>query len=360
MLAFPLILPFFVSFISCAILIALNHWMGIGVDKTTGVQKFHFYPTSRLGGVALMSGLTCSVLWMSNNSSTTHLFFIQFILASAPVFLAGTLEDITHKVAPSVRLILALISSSLAYLHLDVMVIRTDVWLVDWLLQWPIFIYLLTILVISGFTHSINMIDGFNGLASGQTLLMLGFLSYLNYITNQLDLLSLSLPLFIITLGFFAWNWPFGKIFLGDGGAYLLGFCVVCLGLLLVCRSPNVSPFAPIMLGIYPLVETIFSMYRRLVIRGHSVTRPDALHLHSLIFRRVFKNRSSCANFQLMNSKVALFFWFLTFIYSGITSIYYKESNILFGLFFTYVFLYTWLFTQLIRFKTPRWIFFYL
>ena len=305
-----------------------------------------------------MCGLTCAVLLVPDNLSTSHLF-IQFILASSPVFLAGTLEDITHEIAPSARLILALISSTLAYLLLDVRVIRTDVWLVDWLLHWPIFVFFITILVISGFTHAVNIIDGFNGLASGQTLLMLGFLSYLNYTTNQLELLSLSIFLFIITLGFFTWNWPFGKIFLGDGGAYLLGFCVVCLGLLLVCRSPKVSPFAPILLGIYPLVEAIFSMYRRLVIRGHSVTRPDALHLHSLIFRRVFKNRTSSVNFQLMNSKVALFFWFKTFIFSGITTIYYKESNVLFCLFFSYVFLYTWFFAQLIRFKTPRWIFFF-
>ena len=355
----PLILPFFVSFVSCAILIGLNHWMGIGVDKSIGVQKFHLNATSRLGGVALMSGVTCSILWESNNFSTTHLF-IQFLLASAPVFLAGTLEDVTHKIKPSVRLTLALVSSSLAYLLLDVKVIRTDVWLVDWLLQWPVFVYLFTILVISGFTHAINIIDGFNGLASGQILLMLGFLSYLNYTTQQFDLLLVSMSLFCITLGFFVWNWPFGKIFLGDGGAYLLGFLVVCLGLLLVSRCSQVSPFTPIMLGIYPLIEAIFSMYRRHFIRGHSVTKPDAIHLHSLIFRRVIKgNLDTTSNQQLSNSKVTLVFWFTTLAFGLMTCLFYKETGHLLILFSIYILHYIYLFIRLVRFKTPRYIFFF-
>lgn len=333
--------------------------MGIGVDKSTGVQKFHLNATSRLGGIALMIGLTCTMLCVSDNSSTTHLFN-QFILASAPVFLAGTLEDVTHKINPSVRLTLALVSSSLAYLLLDVKVVRTDVWLIDWLLQWPVFIYLFTILVISGFTHAINIIDGFNGLASGQILLMLVFLSYLNYTTQQLDLLLVSMSLLCITLGFFVWNWPLGKIFLGDGGAYLLGFMVVCLGLLLVSRCPQVSPFTPILLGTYPLIEAIFSMYRRRFIRGHSVTKPDAIHLHSLIFRRVFKgNLDTTSNPQLNNSKVAFVFWFSTLVFGILTCLFYKETGRLLILFSIYILLYIDLFVRLVRFKSPRFIFFF-
>ena len=355
--ALPLILSFSVSFISCAILIGLNNWISLGVDKITGVQKFHLNPTSRLGGVALMCGLNCALLWASDSSSTDHLF-IQFLLASVPVFLAGTLEDITHGISPSVRLILALISASLAYLLLDVRVIRTDVWVVDWLLQWPVFVYLFTLLVIAGFTHAINIIDGFNGLASGQILMMLGFLSYLNYITQQMDLLLVSISLLCITLGFFVWNWPLGKIFLGDGGAYLLGFLVVCLGLLLVSRCSQVSPFTPIMLGIYPLIEAIFSMYRRRFIRGHSVTKPDAIHLHSLIYRRVVKGiLEITSNPQLNNSKVAFVFWFSTLVFGILTCIFYKETGHLLILFYIYILLYIGLFIRLVRFKTPRFIF---
>ena len=354
------VLPFITSSFLCAVLVALNQRLGIGRDKSIGVQKFHINATSRLGGAAIMSGLICTLLLVSVNS-TTSLLLVNLLLASIPVFFAGTLEDITHKITPSARLILALVSSTLAYSLFGVNVIRTDVYIVDWLLKWPVFVYLFTLLVIAGFTHAINIIDGFNGLASGQVLLMLGFLSYLNHNTNQLDLFFISTSLLFITLGFFVWNWPFGKIFLGDGGAYLLGFCVVCLGLLLVSRSSYVSPFAPIMLGLYPLVEALFSIYRRLFVRGHSITKPDAIHLHSLIFRRVLKgNLLSKSTPQFLNSKVATFFWFSSLIFGCLTCFFFNNTILLLVLFSLYIFLYVWLFIKIIRFQTPKWLSFFI
>ena len=352
--------PFFLSFTSCGILIFLNQFFGLGSDKVTGVQKFHLTSISRLGGVGISAALFFSSILPLNKDASIQLL-IQLLLVALPVFFAGTLEDLTHKIAPSFRLILALLSSTLAYLLLDVKVIRTDVWIVDWLLQWPLLIYLFSILVISGFTHAINIIDGFNGLASGQVLLMLCFLSYLNFATNQYDLLLVSLTLLSVTMGFFVLNWPFGKIFLGDGGAYLLGFCVVCLGLILVSRCSEISPFAPIMLGLYPLVEVLFSMYRRFFVKGHSITQPDAIHLHSLVFRRIIKVKlSSINNPQLLNSSVAYIFWFSTSVMGGLTCVFYKYTSILLFLFFIYIFIYIRLFIQLIRFKSPRLFYFFL
>ena len=346
--------PFLLSCTTCGILIFLNHFFGFGSDKITGVQKFHLTSTSRLGGVGILAALLFSSVLPLNSDSSTHLL-LQLLLVALPVFFAGTLEDLTHKITPSFRLILSLVSSTFAYLLLDVKVIRTDVWIVDWLLQWPVLIYFFSILIISGFTQAINIIDGFNGLASGQILLMLCFLSYLNYSTYQYDLLLVSLTLLSVTMGFFVLNWPFGKIFLGDGGAYLLGFCVVCLGLILISRSSVVSPFAPIMLGLYPLVEVLFSMYRRFILKGHSITQPDASHLHSLIFRRIVKVKlSSRKKPKLLNSSVAYFFWVSTSIMGGLTCVFYKDTSILLFLFFIYIFFYIRLFIQLIRFKSPR------
>ena len=349
-----ILLPFFFTSFFCGILIILNNFIGFGKDKIAGVQKFHHNQTSRLGGIGLMIGIIFALNFSSASFTSTHIF-IQLLLTGMPIFFAGFLEDLTHKITPSVRLILALFSSTLAYLLLDVKVVRTDVWIIDWLLQFPLFVYIITLLVISGFTHAINIIDGFNGLASGQILIMLSFLSFLNYKTQQFDLLFISTFLISITLGFFIWNWPFGRIFLGDGGAYFLGFCVVCLGLLLVSRSPNISPFAPIMIGLYPLVETLFSMYRRLLIKGQSFTHPDAIHLHSLIFRRIFKYPLAFEkNLQFRNSKVASSFWVTSSIFSFLTCLFFNKTIFLLILFFIYFFLYILVFRQIVHFKTPK------
>jgi UDP-N-acetylmuramyl pentapeptide phosphotransferase/UDP-N-acetylglucosamine-1-phosphate transferase len=64
-------------------------------------------------------------------------------------------------------------------------------------------------------------------------------------------------------LGFFLWNFPAGLIFLGDGGAYFLGFYVAEVSILLLVRNPEVSPLFPLLVCIYPVFETLFSIYRR-------------------------------------------------------------------------------------------------
>jgi UDP-N-acetylmuramyl pentapeptide phosphotransferase/UDP-N-acetylglucosamine-1-phosphate transferase len=184
---------------------------------------------------------------------------------------------------------------------------------------------------------------------------MIGFLAYLNYIYFETDLFFICLFLFCTLLAFFFWNWPLGKIFLGDSGAYLLGFFVVCIGLLLLQRRPEISPFAPIMIGLAPLIEALFSIYRRAFIKKQSISIPDALHLHSLIYRRIVVFIPSCSTFSkpILNSLVASFFWSTSFLFSFIATLFCENKLVLFFLFFTYIALYFWLFKSMINWKSP-------
>jgi len=93
-------------------------------------------------------------------------------------------------------------------------------------------------------------------------------------------------------LGFLAVNYPSGKLFLGDGGAYFLGFWVSEMAVLLV-RNPQVSAWQVLAICAYPVIEVLFSIYRRRMIQNVSPGAPDALHLHTLVYRRlVFKHVS--------------------------------------------------------------------
>ena len=283
-----------------------------GVDKETGVQKFHSRPTSRLGGVGIALGLLCGVWATSRYFPGDALLGGWLILASLPVFLGGLIEDLTHRVTPWLRLLLACISSGCVYFVFQVGVTRTDIAWLDYLLQIPGIAFLLTMLVVAGFINSVNIIDGFHGLASGTVIMMLLGLGMLAIFANDGLVLRLCLLSALATLGFAMLNWPFGKIFLGDGGAYLLGLWVVELGLLLPHRTPNLSPMAPVLVGVYPLLETLFSMYRRKFVRLHPINHPDALHLHTLIYRRLILNPAidiSAKDKNLANAKVALIVW---------------------------------------------------
>jgi UDP-N-acetylmuramyl pentapeptide phosphotransferase/UDP-N-acetylglucosamine-1-phosphate transferase len=87
--------------------------------------------------------------------------------------------------------------------------------------------------------------------------------------------------------GFMLFNFPAGRIFLGDGGAYLAGFWLAECAVLLLVRNPSASGWAALLACFYPVWETVFSMYRRRVMRGTHVGRPDRIHLHQLVFRRL-------------------------------------------------------------------------
>lgn len=100
---------------------------------------------------------------------------------------------------------------------------------------------------------------------------------------------------------------------MGDGGAYLIGFWIAELCVLLVTRNPTVSTWFPVLICIYPIFETLFTIYRRLIKRLHP-GMPDASHLHQMIFRRIVNDPSNNDISQLVkkNSKTSPYLWVLT------------------------------------------------
>ena len=144
-------------------------------------------------------------------------------------------------------------------------------------------------LTVAGIANAVNIIDGFNGLASMCAVLMLISIGYVAFQVGDLAVMYMAAIGVGAVLGFFVWNFPLGLIFLGDGGAYFLGFFVAELAILLLHRNPGVSPMFPLLVCIYPVFETVFSIYRRVMLRGQPAGMPDGIHLHSLIYRRVMR-----------------------------------------------------------------------
>ena len=249
---------FLLSALLTGLLVALSQFSNLGFDKDGGIQKFHVKPTSRLGGVSINLsmllafgyffivkrhiGLSAFFLIPQTKGNDLDLSLMWILVASLPVFIGGLIEDLTHKVTPKKRLILATMSALLMVRLTGVGVERTDVVPIDWLLGFSLGFYGITLLVVAGFTNACNIIDGFHGLASSQIMLMAFFLSIMSCLVQQYELALFGALIVVSTAGFFVWNWPWGKIFLGDGGAYVLGFWVVSLGLMLVHQSKEISP----------------------------------------------------------------------------------------------------------------------
>jgi UDP-N-acetylmuramyl pentapeptide phosphotransferase/UDP-N-acetylglucosamine-1-phosphate transferase len=351
----PVLLGFGVTVIVTWLLCRLSKVLSIGHDSAKGVQKFHVNPTSRLGGVAIFLGLAVSGLAVPGIAEFQHYSF-WFLLAAMPVWLAGLTEDLTRRVGPTLRLVMATLSAAWLFGSLGVSVNRTDVWPIDLVLSIPGAPFCVTLLVVAGFTHSVNIVDGFHGLASGLAMIALSSLAFMAWKVGDTLLLQMCLTSLAVVLGFFVLNWPRGAIFLGDAGAYLIGFWVVELGILLATRNPQISPMAPVVVGLLPLIETLFSMYRRNVLRSLPVNKPDALHLHSLIYRRLlFKTffLNSPDQKIKMNSRVALYFWIPATFFSSISCAFMQFTLIQLALMVAYLAMYIWLYKRLVKFKSP-------
>jgi len=238
---------------------------------------------------------------------------LPLVLSSIPAFLFGLTEDLTKKVGVLVRLAATIASGILAWLLSGISLNRLDILGVDWLLGWPVISVIFTAFAVAGVTNAINIVDGFNGLASGLVAISLVTLGFVAQSVGDITLMNVCLLLFFVVLGFMAMNFPFGKIFMGDGGAYLIGFCLAWVAILLPMRNPSISPWCSLLACIYPILEVLFSITRRFS-RNLHVGHPDRLHLHSLVKIRIVRKRLAGLPSVLMNSAVSPLIWILSAI----------------------------------------------
>jgi UDP-N-acetylmuramyl pentapeptide phosphotransferase/UDP-N-acetylglucosamine-1-phosphate transferase len=279
------------SFLACALLVLTQRWHGkLSLDSDlNGVQKLHAVPVPRVGGLGVVIGLMIGIAVGHHLNGETYRLVIPVLLAASPVFLAGILEDITKRVSVRARLLASFTSAALGVFLVGAQLTRLDTPLLDSFMVIAPVAFVFTCFAVGGMTNAINIIDGLNGLASGTVVIILAGLAAMAWQTNDLLVMKLCLWGIAAMLGFMAFNFPFGRIFLGDGGAYLAGFWVASCAVLLLSRNTNVSTWAVLLSVLYPVWETMYSMYRRKIILKAQTATPDVGHLHHVIYRAIEK-----------------------------------------------------------------------
>ena len=277
------------SALACLLVVLTKNWHGKhSLDHDlNGVQKLHTTPVPRVGGVGLLAGLLAAVVAGYMTDGPTDPTMLLLLVSAAPVFAAGLVEDITKRVSVRLRLNAAFVSAALSVWLLNAQLPDLDIPLLDDLMAYPLVAAAFTVFAVAGVTHSVNIIDGLNGLASGAVSIMLGGLATLAWLHGDELVMKLCLWGIASLVGFLVLNYPFGKIFLGDGGAYLAGFWLAECAVLLLARNPEISTWSVLLCCIYPVFETIYSMYRRHVIHKVPSGLPDMGHMHQLLFKRL-------------------------------------------------------------------------
>lgn len=300
---------FAASFVFCVLIVLTKPWHGaLTMDFTDGIQKFHTAPTPRIGGIPIV--LSLIVAWGKAPSDIKHML-TPILFAGMPAFIFGVAEDVTKRVGVMQRLLATMASGLLAWWITDYSLTRVDVWGVDWVLHFTLVSVIFTAFAVGGVANAINIIDGFNGLAS--TMSTLAFIGYavMAWQVGDRNLAGVALVCAACVWGFFWVNWPFGKIFLGDGGSYFIGFALAFVAVMLIERNPSVSAFAALLVCAHPVIEVLFSIFRRRIKKLHP-GHPDRLHFHSLVKQRYVRRWFGGMSNAVRNSITGVLVGFMT------------------------------------------------
>lgn len=353
-----LLVSSFTSFIVTLLIIRYQSFhISLSADADiTGVQKFHTIPVPRIGGIGIATGLFAAILFRLQSHTDTSIE-TTLLLCAIPAFAIGLTEDFTKKVGVKIRLLITAIAATMASIYLDAQIIRLDIFGVDYLLALPGVGLIFTIFAITGLANAYNIIDGFNGLSSMVGVITLMGLTYVSYLLGDPLMMYLSLIMAGAILGFFIWNYPRGLIFLGDGGAYLIGFWIAVISIMLVVRHPLVSPWFALLINAYPILETLFTIYRRKIHQGKNPGLPDGIHFHTLIFRRILNPISSghLKNSHTANAMTSPYLWILTTMAIVPAILWWNSTPILIACSILFTISYVWLYKRIVNFKTPRW-----
>jgi len=309
------------------IVIFLSHKHHLFIDHhaTEKPQKFHQTSTPRSGGIGIFMG----ILFLLATPFGWKLVF-SVLLA----FLSGIFEDMHREINPKIRLLLQLISATAAVLltHSVITYLGLGIYL-------PYFLgVLFSIFSIVGLMNAVNIIDGFNGLASGIVFLILIAFAIVSHQVGNHEIWKLTLITLSALVGFMLFNIPKGKIFLGDGGAYLLGFITALAGIFLASNYEKVSPWFILAVLIYPVWEVLFSIYRK-VKEGKSPLEPDNRHMHMLIYRHITHN----------NPRTSLFIVLVCMPFILIPTLYAHNSGANFMTASLFILCYHWFYKYLLK-----------
>jgi len=324
-----LLAAFFISYFFHLGIIWFSKKKRLFLDDQEKRQKVHTRIVPRIGGLGIF--LACVLV-------VDDPFGRKLLIAAVPAFLAGFFEDLLSNISPKIRLAVISLSGVLAIALLNAVVIDFEFAQIPWPLAAAF-----TLLMISGITNAINIIDGLNGLASGFSILALVFFSLAAYTAGDSSLALLFCKFGLATLAFFVLNFPKPYIFLGDSGAYLLGFTVVISGISLIMRNPAISSYFPFLVLFYPVFEVLFSMHRRYR-KGVPMMSPDKLHFHTLLFKRTaLSNSASTALLLAANGILCV-----------IGLLFLRQSWVQIALVLAFIGIYTSAYRSLVRFKTRR------
>jgi len=253
----------------------------------------HTRPIPRFGGIAIVAGLAVTVLlaamWQSFDLARAWPKW-GVILGSVAMFGVGLRDDFKPLGAKSKLLLQALVAAVVWCSGVQIEFLRNPITGAEHDLgAWS---FAATVFWLVALTNLINLIDGIDGLAGGISLMLMCLLAYFGFANDSFSL-CLSLGAAGAVIGFLCYNFPPARIYLGDGGAYFLGFLI---GALTITNSQKgtvaAALIAPLFALALPIADVTLAILRR-GLKGLPIFRPDRKHIHHRLVEFGFTRRGA-------------------------------------------------------------------
>ncbi len=336
-------LLFCIAFVSSFLLTPLMRSIAIklGAIDQPDERKIHSQPTPRLGGFSIFVTFNL-ILLLSSRFVFFHfpLNFLQeikfgwLLVTSAIVLGLGALDDF-RRMPPSVKfsfqiiagLIVALTSYRIDVISLPFANLHLGTWSIPVTVFWVVAII-----------NAINLLDGLDGLAAGTSFIVCLAMFGISLINQNIGIVLLSVILAGSILGFLKYNFHPASIFLGDSGAYFLGFILSVLSLQGGLKgTTTIAILIPIIALGLPIIDTLLAMFRRLLkslhimevdqeknvvkffyLDGWSMFKADREHIHHRLLQIGFTQK-----------KTVMILYGVSLILGGLalSSVYFKNIN---------------------------------
>ena len=330
---------FFITVLICLILWGLNKFFRLSIldNLRNSPQTFHKKSVSRLGGVAIFISLFITSYFLSGDNEEYKMLRLG-LASSLPIFLAGIFDDLKMQISPITRILIMIPTPIMFFYLLDIRIESVGINFIDVFLQIEIIGLLFLIFSLIGIINAFNIVDGFNGLLLAYCLSVLLTLILAYESTSGIDWLTYMVALFFATFGVFLFNFPFGKLFLGDAGAYLLG-ALIPISLIEYTFDNGFSPWFVLAVLIYPVTEVFTSIVRKVFFRRMSAMQPDGLHFHMLVYKKISK-KVGFRRVRLRHFVVTLFIFCINFPFLLAANLYKSDSMFLIFLCCWYLLIY--------------------
>ena len=276
------------------------------------------------------------------NLSSIYLFLI---------FLIGALSDLKKFNSPKYRFIAQSIIVVLFIIHFDVKIVSTRIDFFDQIIENHLFSVIFVSFCFLILINGTNFIDGLNGLVLFYYLFIVVILNFLGpslilykndlFFNNILIILSI---LLILNSS--------NKIYLGDGGSYLIGFLFAYYLIGIYEKNPSVSPFYIILLLWYPCFENLFSILRKFKFKK-SAAEADTKHFHQLLFY-FFSKKINTKNKLIINNLTSIIINLFNFIIFFIGTKFITKTNIQIFLIFSNLMIYLYIYYMLFKYRYKK------